>query len=43
MSQPARLEEDLLTDLIKSSIKMASGGFHPYRSPHSNFSPLDPV
>ena len=38
MGQPARSEEDLLTNLIKSSTEMAPGGSHLCRSPRRNLS-----
>ena len=43
MNQLACLDEDLLTDLIKSPTEMAPGGFRSRRSPCRNFLLLDPV
>ena len=42
MGQPARLEENFVTDL-KSSIEMAPGGSRPRRSPRRNLPSFDPV
>ena len=43
MGQPARLEEDFVTNPIKSSTKMALAGFRTHYSPHRNFPPINPV
>ena len=43
MDQPARLEENLLINPIKSSTKMASGSSRPCHSLCQNLPPLDPV
>ena len=43
MDQPACLEENLLTNLIKLSIKMTSRGFRPYCSPCRNLFPIDHI
>ena len=43
MGQPARLKEDLLTDVIKSFTKMGLGGSRPHCSPRQNPPPIDLV
>ena len=43
MGQPTHLEEDLFTNLMKSSTKMASEGSQPPYSLHQNLPPIVPI